>query len=120
MHDAHRGVSARSSGTRGRVLLERDDRRGAGLGQQVADLGLAGAVADPDDGQPGALGRDERDVHPDAVGEQHRDAGLAGQPVPASVAASRVARASYSDHDIRASSTTNASASGCSPAHRAT
>ena len=79
---------------------------GTGLAEDVADLGVAGAVAEPDDGQPGALGGDERHVHGDTVGEQHRDPAPRGRPVPTRAAASRWPRASYSDHDIRTSSAT--------------
>ena len=45
----------------------------------MADLVVAGAVTEPDDGQPGALGGDERHVNRDAVGEQDGNPGAAGE-----------------------------------------
>ena len=60
----------------------------------MAQLVVAGAVAEAHDGQAGALGGDEGDVDRDPVGEQDGDPRAPGQPGAGEHPREPVARAS--------------------------
>ena len=60
----------------------------------MADLVVAGAVAEADDGEARPLGGDERDVHRRGVGQEHGDPGLTGQAGGHQRAGQAVARSS--------------------------
>ena len=91
------------------------------VAEDVAQLAVAGAVAEADDGETGALGGDEGDVHRDPVGEQHRDAAPAGSPVRTSAVRQRGARARRTPTSWRAGRRRRWRARpACSRAHCAT
>jgi hypothetical protein len=61
------------------MLGQGEQRVGTGEGEQVADLVVARAMSETDDGEASSFRGHEGNVHRDSVGQQHREPGTSGQ-----------------------------------------